>query len=144
MFVLVPPEKVGPDLLRPIVGRGSTYADIDGDGDLDVVLTANGGPARLFRNDGGNRNNWLRVVLKGTRSNRDGIGAKVEVKSGERTLRCQLFPAMGYLSSVERVLTFGLGPDGQADSIVVAWPSGAKSEVQNPKPRSVVTIQETP
>jgi hypothetical protein len=144
MFVLVPPEKVGPDLLRPIVGRGSTYADIDGDGDLDVVLTANGGPARLFRNDGGDRNAWLRVVLKGSKSNREGIGAKVEVMSGDRTQRAQLFPAKGYLSSVENVLTFGLGPDGKADKVVVTWPSGAKSEVESPMTRTTLTIEEKP
>ena len=60
-----------------MVGRGSAYADIDGDGDLDVVLTANGGPARLFRNDGGNANGWIRLELVGRASNRDAIGAKV-------------------------------------------------------------------
>ena len=62
---LVGPENAGPDLFRPIVGRGSAYADIDGDGDLDVVLTANGGPARLFRNDGGDQNRWIRLLLTG-------------------------------------------------------------------------------
>ena len=67
LFVLVGPDTAGPDLFRPIVGRGSAYADIDGDGDLDVLLTANGGPARLFRNDGGDRNHWLRLDLQGRR-----------------------------------------------------------------------------
>ena len=81
LFALVGPEAAGPDLFRPIVGRGSAYADIDGDGDLDVVLTANGGPARLFRNDGGNKNHWLRLALTGNPSNRDAIGRKVTVEA---------------------------------------------------------------
>jgi hypothetical protein len=142
MFVLVGPQNAGPDLFRPIVGRGSAYADIDGDGDLDVVLTANGGPARLFRNDGGNRNHWLRVVLKGTASNRDGIGAKVVVTVGDRTLRAQHFPARGYLSSVEPVLTFGLGDADEVDKVVVTWPSGRTNEVPSPALDEVLTIEE--
>ena len=118
MFVLVGPGSAGPDLFRPIVGRGSAYADIDGDGDLDVVLTANGGPARLFRNDGGNRNHWLRLDLRGTTSNRDAIGAKVDGQGrAASTSSRQLFPAKGYLSSVELPLTFGLGPAEQADEV---------------------------
>ena len=72
---------VGPDFVRPIVARGAAYADFDRDGDLDVVLTTNHGPAYLFRNDGGNRNNWIAVRTRGAKSNRDGIGAVVRVES---------------------------------------------------------------
>jgi hypothetical protein len=142
MFVLITAATAGPDLFRPMVGRGSAYADIDGDGDLDVVLTANGGPARLLRNDGGNTNHWLRIALKGTRSNRDGLGAKVVVTAGDRTQRAQLFPAKGYLSSVERVLTFGLGAAAKVDRVVVTWPSGETTELTDPKTDTVITIEE--
>ena len=125
LFVLADASKVGPDLFRPIVGRGSAYADIDGDGDLDVVMTENGGPAHLFRNEGGSVNHWIRLDLQGQgATNRDAIGAKVAVKAGGRTTRLQLFPAKGYLSSVEHPLTFGLGRAERVDELRIEWPSG--------------------
>ncbi|MDB5352969.1 MAG: UnbV [Planctomycetota bacterium] len=124
MFALLREREAGEDLFKPVVGRGSTYADIDGDGDLDVVLTVNGGPMRLLRNDGGNANRWIRLNLRGNGSNRDAIGARVVLKSGEITQRRQLFPAKGYLSSVEKALTFGLGKAETADSVEITWPSG--------------------
>ena len=127
-FILVDETKVGPDLLKPIVGRGGAFADVDGDGDLDVVLTDNGGPVHLFRNDGGNRNHWLRLELRGIASNRDALGAKVTVEAGPLTTRRQLFVAKGYLSSVEHALTFGLGRLEKADKVTIVWPSGAKTE----------------
>ena len=129
------PENAGPDLFKPIVGRGSAYADIDGDGDLDVVLTVNDGPARLFRNDGGNKNHWLRLDLTGNgkTSNRDAIGAKVELKAGDMVCRRQLFPAKSYLSSVELPLTFGLGKADQADEVTITWPSGKVTHLKDLK-----------
>ena len=127
-FVLVGEKKVGPDLLRPIVGRGSSFADIDGDGDLDVLITENGGPAHLFRNDGGDKNRWIRLELQGVASNRDALGAKVSVESGGVEAKRQLFVAKGYLSSVEHPLTFGLGSAGKADKVTILWPSGARTE----------------
>ncbi len=139
LYVKVGPETAGPDLFRPIVGRGSAYADIDGDGDLDVVIVVNNGPARLFRNDGGNLNHWFRLVLKGNgkTSNRDAIGAKVELRAGDQTCRRQLFPAKSYLSSVELPLTFGLGKADKVDELTITWPSGKVTTLKDLKANQV-------
>ena len=141
----VGPETAGPDLFKPIVGRGSTYADIDGDGDLDVVLTSNNGPARLFRNDGGDANHWVRIRLTGDgkASNRDAIGAKVTARIGGQTCRRQLFPAKSYLSSVELPLTFGLGKAEKIDELTIVWPSGATTKLQDLKADKSYHIDET-
>ena len=131
LFLLVDPSTAGPDLFQPIVGRGSTYADIDADGDLDVLLTTNGGAPHLFRNDGGNNNHWLRLDLHGRGQNRDALGAKVEVEVGG-VINCrQLFTTKGYLSSVEHPLTFGLGQQTRADRVAIVWPSGAKTDLHD-------------
>jgi hypothetical protein len=134
-FAPVPRDGVaGTDLFRPLVGRGCAYADIDGDGDLDVVLTENGGPARLLRNDGGNKNNWIRLVLEGDgrRSNRSAIGARVVLEAGGVVQRRQVAAARGYLSQSELPLTFGLGQTTKVDKVTIYWPGsdGGKLELK--------------
>ena len=127
-FVEIASEALG-DLSKPIVGRGSAYADFDGDGDLDVVMTQSGGPPLFLRNDLDNGHHWLRVKLKGTTDNRFGIGAWIELKAGEETQRRQVMPTRSYLSQVELPVTFGLGSTGTVDSLVVQWPNGTRQEV---------------
>ena len=128
-FVPVPPERAGEDLFKPIVGRGSAYADIDGDGDLDVVLTQVNGPPLLLRNDQQLGHHWLRLKLIGGQSNRDAIGAWVRVRVDGRTLSQQVMPTKGYLSQSELVLTFGLGAAARVDSVEITWPGGAVQKV---------------
>ena len=110
------------DLARPVVGRSAAYADIDADGDLDVVITQTGGRPLLLRNDQNLGNRWIRLRLVGTRGNRDAIGARVEVSSGGRTQRQQVMPTRSYLAQVESILTFGLGGAQEIDEVRVHWP----------------------
>jgi hypothetical protein len=136
-------SKVGPGFGRPIVGRGAAYADFDNDGDLDLLITTNNGPAYLFRNDGGNQNNFLRVKAVGTVSNRDAIGAKVSVKlASGAELRNMVRGGSSYCSQSELVLTFGLGKADKVSRVEVAWPSGRKDVVSDVIANQLVTIQE--
>jgi hypothetical protein len=133
------------DLKRPMVSRGAAYADIDGDGDLDLAVTANNGPAVLFRNDGGNKNHWLRVKLAGTQSNRDGIGAKVSVTAGGRKQWNVVRSGSSYCSQSELPLTFGLGSQTAVESIEVAWPSGKTDKLgKTPANKTLVVTEGKP
>ena len=128
-FVLLEQTCVGGSFCQPIVGRGSAYGDLDEDGDLDVVIAANDGPVKVFRNDQQVGNHWLRIRLLGTKSNRDAIGASVAVAVGDRTQTRVVMPTRSYLSQSERELTFGLGESDQVGSVSVTWPSGATQTV---------------
>jgi enediyne biosynthesis protein E4 len=123
-YVPVTAGQAGTDLFRHLVGRGCAYGDINGDGYLDVVLAENGGPARLLRNEGGTRNNWVRLVLQGNGedSNRSAIGARVMVEAGRLVQEREVLSGRGYLSQCELPLTFGLGRAKKVDQVTVWWP----------------------
>ena len=133
---------VGKEFMRPIVARGAAYGDYDRDGDLDIALSTNHGPGYLYRNDGGNRNNWIAVRTRGVKSNRDGIGAIVRVESAGGRQWQMVRSGSSYASQSDLILTFGLGADAAAAAIEVEWPSGARDRINNVRARQLVTIEE--
>jgi hypothetical protein len=137
--------KLGRGIQKPVVARGMAYADFDNDGDLDLVITSNNGSARLLRNDNANQNDMLRVKLIGTKSNRDGIGAKVTLttKTGAALTR-MVKGGSSYLSQSELPVTFGLGKPASAKNIrlQIVWPSGVKDSIMDVQPNQFLTIQE--
>jgi enediyne biosynthesis protein E4 len=123
-FGLVPASAAGRDLFEPLVGRGCARLDIDGDGAPDVVLTANGGPARLLHNENRTGHHWIRLRLEGDgkRSNRSAIGTRVILEADGAEQRREVASARGYLSQSELVVTFGLGKLTKIDRVTIHWP----------------------
>jgi enediyne biosynthesis protein E4 len=121
----------GGDFAAARVGRGLAFADFDRDGDVDLLLTTNNGPASLLRNDVRSGNRSLRLRLTGTKSNRDAIGAVVRIDHrGESQMRV-VRGGSSYLSQSELPLTFGVGKADQVDRLTVEWPNGASQEFKN-------------
>src|ERR1700682_46354 len=138
-------KSMGQAFGTPRVGRGAAYADINNDGRLDLLLSTNGGPAYLFRNEaqsGSAANHSLRLKLVGTKSNKDGIGAVARVTSGGETQTQMLRSGSSYLSSSELVLTFGLAQHDKADSIEIRWPSGQADHLSNVTVGQTITVTE--
>ena len=132
---------LGDDLATARVGRGAAYADIDNDGDLDLLLMTNGGPAALFEN-GQEGNNSLRVRLEGTRSNRAGIGAIVEIQTGTETVWQMVRSGSSYLSASELVLTFGIAGRTRVDRVQIQWPSGRTETLGAVPSGRTITVRE--
>jgi hypothetical protein len=138
-------DKVGPALRQAIVGRGAAYLDFDNDGDLDLVLTTSDGPAKLLRNDNGNQNDMLRIKTVGTRSNRDGIGAKITLTTSDGVHLFKMVKSgSSYLSQSELPVTFGLGKPkaNKTANLEIIWPSGRKDSARNIQPNQSITLQE--
>jgi hypothetical protein len=140
-------SSLGPSFTAPRVARGAAYADIDGDGDLDVAISINGGPAVLWRNDGGGEGaDWIRIRLKGASANLEAIGAKVVVRRGPASQTRWVRSASSYASQSETTLTFGLGaaPGGGTAATVeaeVTWPGGAVQHFPSLEPRKLHVLE---
>jgi len=122
-------QEVGAAFAAPKVGRGAAFADVDLDGDLDVLITTNAGPAHLYRNDLSSGHRAVRIALQGSRANRDGIGARIRARIGSERLTRLVRTGSSYLSQSELPVTLGLGRRAQVDEAIVEWPSGARDTV---------------
>lgn len=141
-FAAIPSEKA-PDLFIPMVGRGLASADIDNDGDLDVLITQNNGVPRLLRNDCNLRNHWLQIATVGTRSNRNSYGTLLFVKTGKATQTKTVKSSSSYCSQSQSEVTFGLGRDViRVDALEVHWPSGTKEEYRDLPVDQRITLTE--
>lgn len=135
-------RSAGADLQKPLVARGAAYADFDKDGDLDLLITTNAGPPVLLRNDGANKNNWLRLKLTGTKSNRSAIGATVRLQSPSTTQWRTVHSGSSYCSQSDLALTFGLASDSRVTQLEITWPSGAVQKIPNPKINQTLELAE--
>jgi hypothetical protein len=121
----------GESFIQPKVGRGLCYADFDRDGNLDILMTTNNGPAYLYRNDQQAGNRSIRFRLTGTKSNRDAIGAMVRIEHEGSTQERLVKGGSSYLSQSELPVTFGLGKRDKINRVVIEWPSGKTEEYKN-------------
>ena len=134
--------RAGAALQTPMVARGAAYADYDLDGDPDLLVTTNNGPAKLLRNDGG-ANSALRITLRGTTSNRDGIGARITAQMADGTRRWQMVKTgSSYLSQSELPVTFGLGRASGVQQVEIRWPGGRVDSLAAEKANQSLVVQE--
>lgn len=134
--------QAGPFFQRAMVGRGAATADYDNDGDGDLFVVNSNQPAVLLRNDTASANHWLTLRLVGTRSNRDGLGSRVTVRTGDREQTQQTRSSFSYLSQSDPRLFFGLGAYDRADRIDIAWPSGVRQQLKDVEADQILNISE--
>ena len=135
-------EALGPDFIKPIAGRGLATADFDNDGDLDIAVNVRGDYPELLRNDGGNANHWLEVLLIGTRSNRDGVGASLKLTTEGFVEVEQAKGGMSYMSASDPRIHFGLGKRTKIDELEITWPSGQVDRLTSVPTDKIIAVKE--
>ena len=135
-------DRLGPDFMKPVAGRGLAVADFDNDGGLGLAINVRGDFPQLLRNDGGNVNHWLEVFLIGAKSNRDGIGAVLKLTAGGFTEVEQAKGGTGYMSASDPRIHFGLGAHQSIESLEITWPSGTVDKLTRLPVDQIVTVKE--
>jgi hypothetical protein len=135
-------REAGPVLDVKTVSRGACFADYDNDGKIDAFVVNLGAPATLLHNVTQNSNHWLTVKLKGKKSNRDGIGARLELLAGGRKQIAERVAGSSYLSQDDGRIHFGLGSTSKADKLTIHWPSGQEQVLENPAIDRILTVEE--
>jgi hypothetical protein len=136
-------EMLGKDFTRKRVGRGLAAGDFNNDGAIDLLVSNNGGPAELLRNDGGALNHWLGIRLVGTKSNRDGTGARIKLTAGGKTRYYQATSGGSYESASDQRLLFGLGRSEKVESLEIRWPSGLVEKITSLPVDGYFTLKES-
>ena len=132
----------GPGFRLKGVSHGAALGDYDNDGDIDLFVSNSNGPCSLLRNEGGNRNHWLMIRTVGTKSNRDGIGARIRVIAGDLVQMKEVKHSYGYLSSNDPRVVFGLGEEHSVDEVTIHWPSGIVQVLKDIDADQILTVQE--
>jgi hypothetical protein len=140
-FVDVSPD-AGPVLSTRTTARGACFADYENNGKVDAFVVNLGSKGTLLRNVSTNTGHWIAINLKGTKSNRDGIGAKVEVFAAGKRQTAERVAGSGYLSKNDERLHFGLGAAATVDKLIVHWPSGREQTLENLTVDRVLTVEE--
>ena len=135
-------DSLGPDFMRPVAGRGLATADFMNDGSIGIAVNCRGDYPELLRNDGGNANHWLEVLLIGTKSNRDGIGASLKLTAEGLVRVEQSKGGTSYMSASDPRIHFGLGKRAKIDSLVITWPSGQVDKLTNVPVDKIIAVKE--
>jgi len=141
-YIPLTEKECGPDLLKPMVGRGAAFADIDHDGDLDILEASCGRASRLLLNESAKGPHWVRFALRGTTSNRDAIGAEVTITAAGQKQSRTVMPTRSYQSQCEKTVSFGLGATDTLDSVTIRWPGGQVQTLDSVGVDRLITVEQ--